>query len=234
MKLTTFLLVVSMCVSAQAQRGTVPLESAEQYPIHAAQPAVGVGVRLLTQAEAHKTFSVDLNHCCLVVEVALFPQKDGAIAVSLDDFVMRTKSKSDELSDRPFSPEAVVAALEKKPELYHPEEGTDDRAGVHHTTGIGYESTRVNTPNGKESSHGVILSTGTSVGVGVGGQRPGPDDRNRHLAETELRAKGLPEGQLTAPIAGYLYFPLPSKKDKKAERQLEYWVNGERIVLRLP
>src|SRR5260221_7566968 len=107
MKLTSFLLTVSMCVVAQAQRGTVPHESVEQYPVHAAQPAVSVGVRLLTQAEVRKIFSADLNHCCLIVEVALFPPKDSGILVTLDDFVLRTKTRSDEFADRPFGPQSA-------------------------------------------------------------------------------------------------------------------------------
>ncbi|MBZ5522738.1 MAG: hypothetical protein LAP21_10920 [Acidobacteriia bacterium] len=219
MKLTTFLLLVSMCVAAQAQRGTVPRESSQQYPSHAEKQAASIGARLLTQAEARKAFSTDLTHCCLVVEVALFPPKDGTVSVSLDDFVLRTKSKGDELADRPSVPDVVAGMLESQPIPSQP----DDRPGVHQTSGVGYESTSVHTPNGSATSRGVILSTGTTVGVGGGGRGPEPGTPNldRRMAETELRAKGLPEGESATPVSGYLYFPLPAKKDKKAERHLE-------------
>lgn len=238
MKLTVFLLAITMCVAAQAQRGTVPRESAQQYPVHTEKQQTGVGVRLLTNSEARKALAIELDRCCLVVEVALFPPKDGSIGVSLDDFVLRSKSKGDELADRPSSPDSVAAMLDDvtvtgRPESNNPEEG---RSGAHRTTGVGYESTSVKTPNGSANSRGVTLSSGTSVGVGMGGRKTGPagSDRDRRTIETELRARELPQGETTTPVSGYLYFPLPSKKDKKAERSLEYTMNGEKIVLTLP
>jgi len=50
--------------------------------------------------------------------------------------------------------------------------------------------------------------------------------------ETELTEKGLPEGAVTAPVAGYLYFPLVPKK-KNTKYQLQYTVNGETLNLAL-
>jgi hypothetical protein len=51
--------------------------------------------------------------------------------------------------------------------------------------------------------------------------------------ETELSEKGLPEGSVSAPVAGFVYFPLASRK-KNATLQLEYKVNGENVSLTLP
>jgi hypothetical protein len=50
--------------------------------------------------------------------------------------------------------------------------------------------------------------------------------------ETELDVKGLPEGAVMTPVAGYLYFPL-AKKAKNARYELEYVLNGNKVVLRL-
>jgi hypothetical protein len=50
--------------------------------------------------------------------------------------------------------------------------------------------------------------------------------------QLELTEKGLPEGSVTKPIAGYLYFQLPLKK--KAAHQLEYTLNEHKVTLQLP
>jgi hypothetical protein len=44
--------------------------------------------------------------------------------------------------------------------------------------------------------------------------------------------KGLPEGAVATPVAGYLYFPL-AKRAKSARYELEYVLNGSKVVLRL-
>ena len=50
--------------------------------------------------------------------------------------------------------------------------------------------------------------------------------------ETELAEKGLPEGSVAAPVAGYVYFPIARKKGTPL--RLSYAVNGQRVVLKLP
>jgi hypothetical protein len=52
--------------------------------------------------------------------------------------------------------------------------------------------------------------------------------------ELELTAKGLPEASVSSPVAGYLYFPVTKKKNKKAVRQLDYTLAGHKVVLTLP
>jgi hypothetical protein len=49
--------------------------------------------------------------------------------------------------------------------------------------------------------------------------------------ELELREKGLPEGNTASPVAGYVYFTIPSKKNNKY--QFEYLLNGNKVVLPL-
>jgi len=50
--------------------------------------------------------------------------------------------------------------------------------------------------------------------------------------ETELSEKGLPEGTVSAPVSGYVYFPIARKKN--ASLQLEYVLNGNKVVVALP
>ena len=51
--------------------------------------------------------------------------------------------------------------------------------------------------------------------------------------ETELSEKGLPEGMASAPVAGYVYFPISTGK-KDQTHELEYHWNGGKAILALP
>jgi hypothetical protein len=47
--------------------------------------------------------------------------------------------------------------------------------------------------------------------------------------ETELTEKSLPEGAVAQAVSGYVYFPVTLKK--KAEYQLEYTLDGQKLTL---
>jgi hypothetical protein len=49
--------------------------------------------------------------------------------------------------------------------------------------------------------------------------------------ELELGEKGLPQGSTATPVSGYVYFTLTQKKN--AKYQLEYILNGNKVVLAL-
>jgi hypothetical protein len=72
---------------------------------------------------------------------------------------------------------------------------------------------------------------GVAVSDGGPGPKPGSTDKDRSAMETELSEKGLPEGTATAPVAGYIYFPVSNKKG--TTRVLEYTLNGKKMVLTL-
>jgi hypothetical protein len=69
-------------------------------------------------------------------------------------------------------------------------------------------------------------------GIGSPGGQGGGTGADRKVMEAELDEKGLHEGALATPVAGYLYFPL-AKKAKNAHYELEYMLNGNKVVLRL-
>lgn len=54
-------------------------------------------------------------------------------------------------------------------------------------------------------------------------------DKDREVAEVELANKGLPEGKVSAPVAGCLYFSIVPKKH--AALRLDYELNGSKTVL---
>jgi hypothetical protein len=225
-KLLPVVFVFAATLLADAPRGTVPRASAEKYAAHAEQNGNSLGARLLSVKEAHKEFATDVDQCCMVVEVAIYPQKDGMLEISLSDFVLRVVGQ--DIGSKPTSAAVVAGRLQRKAEP----ESTGKDVRISPSVGIGYETGGIDPVTGQRRPGGVVRSTG--VGVGVGGQqppKPGSTDADRRTMELELKEKGLPEGNISASIAGYIYFSSPQKRNTRY--QLEYMLNGSKVVLPL-
>jgi len=195
---------------------------ATQYSAHAELDGVGVGAKLLSRDEARKAFVSDVNDCCLVVEIALYPRKDRAMDVSLNDLTLRQIGS--ETAAKPSSAKLIAATLQKSSRAKRD-------ISVYPSTEIGYGSGPAYDPNtGTQRAGGVYTRTG--VGVGIGSAGAGATDKDRSTMEMELSEKGLPEGSATAPVAGYVYFPIHSTK-KKVGYELSYVVSGNKVVLSL-
>jgi hypothetical protein len=95
-----------------APKGTVPRASFDRYALHAAQDGVGIGVVLLAPEQARKQFVSDVNRCCVVLEVALYPDRDKTLNVSLNDFAI--SAGGSETAAKPASAKVVAATLQKK------------------------------------------------------------------------------------------------------------------------
>lgn len=214
--------VVSLAVAAP--KGTVPRAAVERYPVHTVRDGVGMGVVLLSQEQVRKSFVSDLDRCCVVAEIALYPAKDKALEVSLNDFVIRVSGT--DTAAKAASAKLVAASLQKRA-------GSDREVSVSPTVGVGYESAGYDPITGGRTSGGMTRSAGVMVGIGGSGPRPGSTDKDRAAMETELGEKGLPEGAASAPVAGYVYFPLAARK-KGTGLQMEYTLNGNKVVLNLP
>jgi len=92
MNLKQWFAVTLLCVvplAAEAPRGTVPRSAATDYAAHAAQDNIQIGATLLTHKELKKVLATDVNQCCIVVEVAIYPSKDNFVKISLDNFTLR-------------------------------------------------------------------------------------------------------------------------------------------------
>jgi hypothetical protein len=220
-------LICSAALASDAPRGTVPRDAADKYGAHADQDGFSIGATRLTASQARKTFSTDVDRCCLVVEVALFPQKGSLAEVSLGDFALRVVGK--DIATRPSSAEVVAGKLQRSAE---PKTDSHDVV-ISPTAGVGYQTGGIDPVTGQPRRGGGVVTT-TGVGVGVGGPReprPGSTDADRRTMELELREKGLPEGNTASPVSGYLYFTLPQHKN--AKYQLEYMLNGNKMTLGL-
>jgi len=205
-------------------KGVTPRASAAQYAVHAEVQGVEVGATQMTPEEVLKTFITDLNSCCLVFEVALYPAKGKLPEVARKDFTYRVAGTDTAI--KPSSPDILALKLQLVSRA-----GTDltphGSVGVVYSTG-GYDST-----TGQTRGRGV----GTSADVSLGAGQPGAHstDADREFMQTELTGKSLPEGKLSSPVAGYLYFYLTKKVRKMSgARQLEWTLAGEQGTLTLP
>lgn len=217
-------LLLATSLMASSPKGTVPRSSASRYPAHAESAAVAVGAVLLTTQEVQRAFASDLNRCCLVIEVALYPKGDKPLEVSWDDFTIRLAGT--DRAAKPASAELLAAVLQKKAQ-------SDRDVVVSPSVEVGYGSGDCYDPvTGRRTGGGVYTGAGVGVGVGGRGNGPGSTGRDRDVVQLELTEKGLPEGSVSKPVAGYLYFQLSSKK--KAAHQLEYTLDDTKVTLRLP
>jgi hypothetical protein len=219
------LVICASAVAADAPRGTAARDAADKYPAHAAQDGINIGAALLRANDLRRAFSTQVNECCLVVEVALYPRKDGLVEVSWNDFVLRIVGQ--DIAAKPSGAEVVAGQLYRQAQ---PDQNPHD-VTVSPTGGIGYESGGIDPVTGQRRPGGVVTSAGVGVGVGSASPRPGSTEADRRTMELELREKSLPEGNSAAPVAGYLYFTISPKKNRKY--QIEYTLNGNKLVLPL-
>ena len=195
-------------------KGIAPRPAADQYPAHAQRETVAIGVKLLTADEAHKALVANVNDCCLVVEVGLYPIGDKPLDVNFDDFKLRIVGTDTAL--KPQTAWQVASSIQKKKDLQHD-------VSAEPSVGVGYSSgTYIDPVTGQpQRVHGVYTTGSVGVGVDPTGTPSTAADHEDEVKQAEIKAKGLEEGNASLPVAGYLYFAVPKKK-KDAKLALEY------------
>jgi hypothetical protein len=211
--------------SPEKHDGTVPRANASAYRAHAEKDGFSLGAELISPKDASHIFAADVNRCCLVVQVAVYPIKDQPADLSLFDFMLVEGGTDKPV--RPESPTTVAAKLEDKK---NPPGGVD----VATSTGVGYESGTYIDPVTGQPVHVRGVTTSAGVGVSTGNTVPQDvADHDREIIERELYAKSLPEAKASVPVAGYLYFFI-SKPKKDGKYQLVYTGLSEPLTLSLP
>jgi hypothetical protein len=204
-------------------KGVTPRASAARYAAHAELGGVTVGATMLTPDEVRQIFITDLNRCCVVFEIALYPEEGKTPEIARQDFTFRVEGTN--IAAKSSSPKLLALTLQltsrSEPD-YTP----------HGSVGVTYGSGGYDPTTGQPRGRGV--GTSAEVGVGAGGSDTQPTETDRQFMELELTKKSLPEGRIAAPVAGYLYFPLTKKNKKKAARQLEFTLAGQKVALTLP
>lgn len=221
--LASFALISTL---ACAGDGRAPRASSADYPVRQDTKDATIAAVRVPAEQLNKSFPSDLAKKYIVVEVAIYP-KDGAnVEIAAKDFSLRLGETGEAHPDT-----AEEVAWMWRP---HNTPRPDTNGNTHVTAETG-----VIVASGQDPATGRrVNSVGTYEGVGVSNYptQPPPASSSRVDAdrlETKLDNWALPEGKTTSPIAGYLYFPLPSKKPKGALR-LEYERGNSTATLTLP
>jgi hypothetical protein len=224
------LLAAVTLAPAFAGRGIQPRPSSAGYPIHQNARSAAFGAALLTSRQVKAAFPGDLDRGYIVVEAAAFPEQGQTVKLFVSDFAIRY---GDELVYA-LDSTAVTAALEqKRPDnnssTMNPPSRVSATAGVGRASGSA-DPTTGRRPQGWETYGGV--STEPDIGSYPRPDPPPSQSRRNVLADIEDRA--LPEGPTVNPVAGYLYFPVPSKARKNAQFTLVYMAGDPPVELPLP
>lgn len=191
-------------------RGTIPKRSADRYTAHAELDGTKIGAALMSPEEVRKVFGFDVDRSCLVVEVAVYPPSDKERKVSLGDFSLRVAG-----ANTAVKPSTATTVAANWQQLFRVQRDTND-------------ATSAEVAAGPRSGH-----IEAQVGVETDYDPPhSASEKDRATVEAELADKGLPEGKASSPVAGYLYFPVLSRK-KHTALQLNYETSGSRVILQL-
>lgn len=214
--------------------GIRPRADAQSYPTHQEQADYSIGVVLIPPEQVKKMFKLDLNHAgYIVVEVGVFPAPGKDVDLYPTDFTLSVGDKLAAL--RPVSADTVAELAAGKPSPPH----TNGPRDVN--TSVGASVGHVSYPDpvtGRRTS-GTI--TETDAGVGIGGPAPQPcrgyncdstgpipsssptsSAQATNAISQDLWEKSLPDGKAAHAVAGYLYFPKPTRKAKDAAWELRY------------
>ena len=225
--LASMAFVLAATLAAAGPRGTTPKTSADEYRAQARRNGVAIGASILSFDQVMKTFhSSDIDRCCIVVEVALYPEKDTSLPVSMDDFTVQVPGNDTVV--RPYTAQAVASTIEQYPDTA--KTGTTTHAGVNYEWG-----TEIDPVTGQPRKvHSTTTETGTHISNEPSDSPPPPVVIQ--AVEDKVAEKALPEGTTSAPVAGYLYFPrsMIKKQKKNAGLNLSYQWKDQTLVLSLP
>jgi hypothetical protein len=221
--------VVTAAMAALAladDTGTRPRPSSADYPVSRPVKSATIGAVLVAPDQVKRIFPAEVNKKYIVVEVAIYPLAGEVVDVKSLDFGLKFGA---DVVRYPATPQDVAAMWREKGDQLSPGHGVDVTAESGITYGAGTDPTTGQRTRG--------WSTYEGVGVGAGrppDAPPPPPGYNPNVMEAVAREKALPEGTARDAVAGYLYFPLPSKKHKGAALELRYSKDGSSVTLPLP
>jgi hypothetical protein len=210
-------------LAAKGGAGVPPRPASTDYPVHQATPNGTIAASIVPPDLAKRIFPADVNKNYVVLEVAVYPP-DGQ-TVYIDSFDFGLKFGEDEVS-HPRTPQEIASMWDEK-NVPRPPHKVDVTA----ETGVAY-GTGTDPTTGR-SQHGLATYSGVAVGPGQPSPPPPPPGDPR-IVEAQVAARALPEGPAARPVAGYLYFPLISKKSKKSAMELQYLKDGALVSLPFP
>lgn len=194
---------------ASAGDGIKPRPDAADYPAHLDAKSATVAAAVLGQDQARKIFGGDVGRRYMIIEVAVYPKP--SFEVDPADFFLKAANGDMVRPDTPRDVANVWPEKDPKPERPGGTTVTAEAGAV-------YQSGR--DPVTGQRASGVGTYEGVAVTNDPRAQAP-PDpprqDPNAYAIAAKVRDFALPEGRAHDAVAGYLYFPKPSKKAKQVE-----------------
>lgn len=214
-RLTGGSIVLALAIAAWASAGPLAESAGENSQIK-------IRARLYTEPEAIRhLLGQSLPEGVVVLELEVQPKSHEPVQVWRDDFLLR--SFKDGQASEPFTPEEL--ASESVLRVYvAPGKGggimSEDRGPVWGGLGGGR-------PRRVGGEGGSIGNTPTEQKVET---RVDQQDSQQKELLRILQQRLLPEGKLTGPVSGLLYFPLRGKH-KPAQLQLDFRGTGGKLYL---
>ena len=210
--------------------GIRPRSDVAEYPARENADIAAFGAAVIPSAEAKKIFAADLDKAgYVVIEVGVFPAPAREPDLSPLDFALRADPNT--LSERTADAGAIAAAVAKPARSSGPEAPSEE---VSATAGASVQHISYPDPVTGRKTGTTIVGVNSGAGVGKTAQSASSGGADTSRIEQQLWEKSLPDGKTTVPVAGYLYFPKPSKKAKSAAWVLEWENAGSRVKIALP
>lgn len=225
-----FVSAAAMGLLADGGTGIRPRASAADYSAHETAGGMTVAASVVPRNQVRKLFATDLNSGgYIVVEVAIYPEAGHETDIHAGDFLLQVGPNSE--SVRAVTPRVIVSSLMRK--YAPPAPPNQGGVSVYTSSTIGYESGGYDPATGQRT-RGVYTGTGVAVTNAPVPPDPTATYPDPYAMEQELADKVLPEGKTSTPVAGYLYFPKPSRKSKSTSAELTYYGAVRQLKLRLP
>lgn len=218
----------SVLAFAQTSAGFHPRPAPSDYAAFQQTKAVTYAASVIPAEQVRRIFSADISSTYVVFEIACYPSSGTAVGLDPSDFAVKTGAGE---FVHPADAATVAAVIQEKNAPKPPSARTTD---IYTTAGVGYESGT--DPYTGRRVHGVYTEAGAGVGSGPNGAPPyppppGSTPQDRANLAAQLADKALPEGNITAPIAGFVYFPASSLKKKSSGKyELQYLDNASSAV----
>ena len=185
--------------------------------------SVVITATVYAKPEAVKeVLGTDLDGHYIVVSVEMAPRFGKQVAVSPDDFILKTDRDGEKST--PFAPSQIAG----RGAMVVRQTGGDGATPLHDNPGPVW--------GGYPGSAGPPTRLGGN-GVGTAGAPDSAEAKTRTGAHEKenplmnvLRQKALPETKTDKPVVGLLYFPMEKQKVKDLE--LRYDMTGDKIVMR--
>lgn len=217
----TLLCAAPMLSQAPTPAGTTPKPTAEGYPAQAAARNTTIGAEYMLHSFSGRgqMFTADDY---LVIEVALYPARGGAVKVSTSQFALRRNGKKDPML--PQEPWFVAGSL-KYADWSNPIQA---EAGV----GMGNAGVILGRPAPVERFPGDPTARPGRKAPRAP-EATGTTKREPDKPEDVVVESALPEGEFHGPVSGFLYFPFKGKPKSIKSLELLYAGPDGKATLKL-